>query len=186
MTGTTLTEQHRPADETQQSQVHRIAGEGEWAVTTAEGSLNGSTAVPARLNARSTSSPTPPTIGRNPTDARANVRAEAQIDRAGHVTVGRAHRPHVNRLAETHRSVEAGLLASHDEGTTMVGKKTQPRKARGDTGQDGTDAVPGSPPEAALGVWLSWLKNHHGCVARPGDCRPNLTAMADAARGSDG
>jgi polyhydroxyalkanoate synthase subunit PhaC len=46
----------------------------------------------------------------------------------------------------------------------MVAKKTHPGKAQGDTGQGGSDAVPGSPPEAALGVWLSWLKNHLGAL----------------------
>ena len=46
----------------------------------------------------------------------------------------------------------------------MVDQKAQPRKAQGDTGPDGSDAALGSPPEAVLGVWLSWLKSHMGAL----------------------
>ena len=44
----------------------------------------------------------------------------------------------------------------------MVGKKTQPGKAHGDSAQDGTDATAGLSPEAALSVWGSWLKSQLG------------------------
>ena len=44
----------------------------------------------------------------------------------------------------------------------MVGKKTQPGKAHGNSAQDGTDATAGLSPEAALSVWGSWLKSQLG------------------------
>ena len=68
----------------------------------------------------------------------------------------------------------------------MVGKKTQPGKAQGDTGQDGTDAAPGSSARSSTGGMAVLAEEPYGCVARSGDCRPHLTAMAGAARGSDG
>src|SRR4051794_32298176 len=72
----------------------------------------------------------------------------------------------MNELARRHRTVEAGLRAARGEGITMVAKSTPPDTPRGDTGPDGAVAIPGTPPEAALGIWLSWLRSHVG--ASPG------------------
>jgi polyhydroxyalkanoate synthase subunit PhaC len=48
----------------------------------------------------------------------------------------------------------------------MVAKNTPPDKAGDDRGQDGAAAPPGTSPDAALGIWLSWMRSHMG--ASPG------------------
>ena len=45
----------------------------------------------------------------------------------------------------------------------MVTKNTPPGKSRGDTGQD----TVGTPPEAALGLWLSWVRSQVGAFPGP-------------------
>ena len=69
----------------------------------------------------------------------------------------------------------------------MAGKADQPGSATGGTARGTTDPLTGSPPEAALGAWLSWLKGHMGGLPGQGTAGDLLSAWmlpSGAAAGS--